>query len=259
VDLRVAPDEVRGLRPVEQAGVPEHLEVPPSGQGGRNPARHVHVAQSAGALLDVRGEKEGRVPVEPVPRTRLLDLLLDETRAVRLEPGTGDGLPEPPIEGARPGDEARLHERGRTGQVLRHPGPALIEGPGRVPHGQVEVPEEGEERPGERLRALFRPVGEEDHDVDVGVRVHLAPPVPADRHEGDAAPRLVRLVAGGEQGVEHVGQASGEVQPVFRHVTEEDLAARLEKEANLAHPPGVFGGEGLEGGTELSFEGVHGI
>jgi hypothetical protein len=104
-------------------------------------------------------------------------------------------------------EQPRFHQRGEHGDVLAGLGLAVGERAHAVADFQADIPQEGQEAP--HLHVALEPavVGQQQHQVDVGLRMQLAAPVAADREQiGAAAQRSGEVPPDGE---DHLVDDSG--------------------------------------------------
>ena len=151
----------------------------------RDPHQCVEVAQGPLAVLDVGLDQIAAIPEFLVPRVALGELCSDERGLAPLDhfhPEARHCLLEQPGIAA---DEARLEHGGARGHVAAGQRDQLGDGADRLPDFQLQVPQ-GVER---SLDHLLAPGGaglrRQEHEVDIAVRRHFAPPVTAQRDQPD--------------------------------------------------------------------------
>jgi len=188
-----------------------------------HPADHLDVAQAAGALLDVGLEVVGGVVVLVVARDLFLELGLEEAGAGpdAVRPG---GLAHGLEQGRRAGEQPRLDEVGRHGDVALAFAHAVVQGAHAVADLQAEIPQQRQEGLEAAGQLGVLAVRQQDEQVDVRMRQQLAAAVAADGNQGQALGiGLQRPVPGAHQQlVEQPGAAVD--QPVGRDLPGEMFA-----------------------------------
>ena len=151
--------------------------------GGGEPQRRVDVPQPAGRFFDVRLLEVDRTAVPAVALVPLREHPGEKLGVVAAV----DLAPERPLERAEEpllaGEHARGLHRGAARQVRPREGQAVVEGAAGVADAEPEIPEGVEDLLGHALdvRRHLAPV--DQHEVEVGGGVELAPAVSAERHE----------------------------------------------------------------------------
>ena len=185
---------VRG-RPLLGREVPLVLELPerPRAEARRGePERRVDVPQAPGGLLDVRLLEVHRAAVPAVALVALGQHLGEELRVVPAIDLAAERLLERAEQAVVAGEHAGGLHRRAARQVRPGEGEAVVEGPAGVADAQAEIPEGVEDLLRHPLDVGGDLAPVDEHEVEVGGRVELAAPVPAERDQDEARRRMAR-------------------------------------------------------------------
>ena len=233
-----APEEGQGRvrgRPLLGGQEALVLELPERARpepGRGEPERRVDVAQRPGRLLDVGLLQVHGAAVAPVPLVPLRQHLGQELRVVPAVHLAPEGLLELAEEAGVAGEHAGGLHRGAAREVRPRDGETVVEGAAGVADPEPEVPERVEDLLGHPLDVGGDLALVDQHQVEVGRGVELAPPVSSERdqHQGRrGVARGAHLAVGGlvepPQEIVHEGRVRADALGPRRAVRVADLEA----------------------------------
>ena len=164
----------------DQPGAREIAPSAPETGGARDPQDRVQVAQPARAFLDVGLEVVGGVVILEMSLLLLEHLRFVERQHVHRR---GKAAAESAMQSPGSGYETVLEQARRDRDIDRHLVDALGDRAHAVADVEPGIPEHADQAFDERGVAGVGRSGQQDQDIDVGVREELAPPVAADGHQ----------------------------------------------------------------------------